>query len=167
MLPRIFSRFIRASFAIAFFIAVAPALHAQENRAALDAFMKQLREHDAAIEEFGKKNAGVRGGGLLVIRTAAERVKTIKTEGLPADLQAAFREYVERTQAVAAVFKEWPEKAEDVAAFLKRKTAENPNFITEGQKAGAPAMTALSEAIAKVAQVGRKYGLEGLAPMLQ
>jgi hypothetical protein len=167
MLSPTLTRFVRTSFLFALLIAITPALRAQENRAALDAFVKQMREHDAAIEELAAKDRKTPVGGLNVIRTASTRLQTIKTDGLPADLQAAFRDYVERTQAVAAVFKEWPTKAEDVQPFVKRKLAENPNFLVEGKQKNAPAMTALDEAVTKLAAVAKKYGLENFAELLQ
>lgn len=167
MLSQLLPALVRTTCAAALFVTVAPSLHAQENRAALDAFMKQMREHDAAIEELAAKNQGTAADGLTLIRTAAARTQTIKTEGLPADLQAAFREYAERTQAMADVFKDWPAKSEEVPAFIKRKTAENPNFLREQKKANEPAMTALTAAIDNLSAVAKKHGLEGLATLLQ
>lgn len=159
--------FLSLSLTVALFATAMPSLHAEEHRAALDAFMKQMREHDAAIEELAAKNRGTPGDGLTLLRTAAARMQTVKTDGLPDDLQTAFREYAARTQAVADVFKEWPVKAEEIPDFIKRKTAENPNFLSEGKKANQPAMTALRESIDNFAAVGKRYGLTGLAELLQ
>lgn len=129
--------------------------------------MKQMREFDAAAEQLSAKTLKMPGGGIVMIRTVAARVKTISTVGLPADLQAAFREYVDATQALVAVFKEWPEKPEDSAEFVRRKLAENPEFLRAGQKNNAPIMAAMGKAIGKLDEVGRKYGLEGLAELTQ
>jgi hypothetical protein len=41
-------------------------------------------------------------------------------------LQAAFREYLEASQALVAVFKGWPEKPEATGENVRRKLAENP-----------------------------------------
>lgn len=147
-------------------VSIAP-LAAQADPAALDAFMKTMRAHDIASEEFAAKARTMPGGGLLLIRTVATRVQAIKTDGLPADLRAAFREYADCAQAVSDVFKDWPEKAEDVPAFVRGKLAENPNFLKDGEAKNASAMKALNASIANLDKVGKTHGLVGLGDLLQ
>ena len=161
-------RRLRTSVLLASFTAVTVgALQAQEDRAALDSFMKQMREFDAAAEALSIKTQKMPGGGIVMVRTVAARVRMISTVGLPADLQVAFREYVDAAQALVAVFKEWPEKPEDTADYVRRKLAENPEFLREGQTKNAPVMAAMGKAIANLDEVGRKHGLEGLAALAQ
>jgi len=147
-------------------LATSASVNAQEDRAALDSFVKQMKEHDAFCEQLAATMMKTPGGGVVLFRTVATRVQAIPTAGLPTDLGEAFREYAACAQAVADVFKDFPEKPVDIVAYMRSKIAENPNFQREEEKKNAPVMVAMSKAIEKVDAAGRKHGLEGLAGLL-
>jgi hypothetical protein len=152
---------------VAVILAGSAPLHAQGDRAVLDSFLKQMKEHDAFCEQLAEKMLKTPGGGVVLFRTVGARVQTIPTAGLPADLEEAFRHYAACVQAVVAVFKDFPEKPEDIVVYMRRKTAENPNFRREEEQKNAHVMTAMNEAIGKVDAAGRKNGLVGLGDLLQ
>jgi hypothetical protein len=142
-------------------------VHAQEDRAAIDSFVKQMKEHDAFCEQLAATMMKTPGGGVVLFRTVSARVQNISTAGLPADLEAAFKEYATCAKAVVEVFKDFPEKPPEIVAYMRRKIAENPNFQREEEKRNAPTIVAFGQAIEKVEAAGRKHGIEGLAALLQ
>jgi hypothetical protein len=150
-----------------FVLAASAPLRAQADRAAIDSFLKQMKEHDAFCERLAEKMLKTPGGGVVLFRTVGARVQTIPTAGLPADLEAAMRHYAACVQAVVAVFKDFPEKPEDIVLYMRRKTAENPNFQREEEQKNAHVMKAMAEAIGKVDAAGLKHGLIGLGGLLQ
>jgi hypothetical protein len=135
--------------------------HAQDD-AALEAFKKEMLALEAYTKE---QEAAVKAnpmGGIAMIRNIVTKLKSVKTDGLPADLKAGYGEFVAIISKMGDLFNGWPEKAEDMQAFIVKKMGEDPKFMDAfGEK-----MVALEKemkpAIEKLDGLGKKYGFEGL-----
>src|SRR5688500_7562918 len=95
-------------------------LRAQDN-AALETFKKEMqgieaytKEQEAAIKENPM-------GGIAMIRNIVTKLKSVKTEGLPADLKEGYGEFVVIISKMGDLFVGWPEKADEMQAFIVKK----------------------------------------------
>ena len=129
--------------AIAVAFATITPLRADE---ALDGFKKQMTGLEAYVKE---QEAGLKTNpmaGIAMIRNIVTKLQAIKTDGLPADLQTGYTEFVTAISKMGDMFKGWPEKAEDMQAFIVKKIGEDPKYMDAfGEK-----MAALEKAMHEV-----------------
>ena len=112
--------------AIAVAFATITPLRADE---ALDGFKKQMTGLEAYVKE---QEAGLKTNpmaGIAMIRNIVTKLQAIKTDGLPADLQTGYTEFVTAISKMGDMFKGWPEKAEDMQAFIVKKIGEDPKYM--------------------------------------
>jgi hypothetical protein len=137
-------------------------LRAQEDKAALEVFKKEMQSIEAYTKE---QEAAIKEnpmGGIAMIRNIVTKLKGVKTEGLPADLKEGYGEFVVIISKMGDLFVGWPEKAEEMQAFIVKKMGDDPKFMdTFGEKMAALEKE-MEPAIKKLDGLGKKYGFEGL-----
>jgi hypothetical protein len=143
--------------AIAVAFATITPLRADE---ALDGFKKQMTGLEAYVKE---QEAGLKTNpmaGIAMIRNIVTKLQAIKTDGLPADLQTGYTEFVTAISKMGDMFKSWPEKAEDMQAFIVKKIGEDPKYMDAFGEKMAALEKAMQPAVAKLDELGKKYGLD-------
>ncbi|MCX6980029.1 MAG: hypothetical protein NTV08_04655 [Verrucomicrobia bacterium] len=143
--------------AIAVAFATITPLRADE---ALDGFKKQMTGLEAYVKE---QEAGLKTNpmaGIAMIRNIVTKLQAIKTDGLPADLQTGYTEFVTAISKMGDMFKGWPEKAEDMQAFIVKKIGEDPKYMDAFGEKMAALEKAMQPAVAKLDELGKKYGLD-------
>ena len=127
-------------------------LHANE---AVQTFKKDLANVGAFFEEAKPKNSAEK---LIIIRQACAKLKAVKTEGLPADLKAAYGDLVIVVGKAEEALKEFPEKAQEVSEVLQKKNADPAAKAEFGKKMQVLRLEAnpLTE---KFLEACKKYGL--------
>ncbi len=133
--------------------------------AALDGFKKEMAALEASVKQQEAALKENPMGGIAMIRDIVGKLKAIKTDGLPDDLKAGYTDFVTAISKMGDIFKDWPAKAEEMQAFIVKKLGEDPKFMESfGEK-----MQALEKeiqpAVAKLDELGKKYGLEGLGAL--
>lgn len=116
---------------------------------ALDAFKKAAVEINALIAE--GKAAGDPVAGLPKMKAAMEKMKAIKTEGLPADLKESFTAAMSGMGEMIALFKGMPADPAEIGPFMQ-KLMTDPKIAKLGETSKA--------ATAKFKEVAAKYGVE-------
>ena len=148
--------------AIAMAIAFIMPLRADE---ALDGFKKEMTGLEAYVKQ---QEAGLKENpmaGIAMIRNIVTKLRAIKTDGLPADLKGGYMEFVTAISKMGDMFTGWPEKAEDMQAFIVKKIGEDPKYMDKfGEKMSALEKD-MAPAVAKLDELGKKYGLEGLGAL--
>lgn len=116
---------------------------------ALDAFKKASVEINALIKE--GKAAGDPVSGLPKMQAAIEKMKAIKTDGLPADLKESFSGAREGMESMLSKFKDLPKDPAELGAFMQK-------LMTD--PATAKLMETGKAASEKFKEVATKYGIE-------
>ena len=100
-------------------------------------------------------------------RELFKRAAAVKTEGLPADLAAAFQEMNRVMQQADASMKDLPVAIEDSPSYLTKEKAKGAEAEAEVQARIAAFQTTLdtlqtegAAAAAKLKEAGAKYGIE-------
>ena len=134
----------------------------EKEKAALAAFGKEM----LAIEAFTKEQEALAKenpmAGISMIRKIVEKLREVKTDGLPTDLKAGFWEFTGVIGKMGDLFKGWPEKAEEMQAFVLKKVGENPKFMEDFGAQMAVIEKEMQPAIKKLDELGKKYGLDDL-----
>ncbi len=142
-------------------LACAAALPARAD-APLEGFKKELTAFNAFTKQQEGKTAENPMAGIAMIRNLVDRLKTVKTDGLPEDLKAGFSEFVATISKMSELLKDWPEKVEDIEPYVKKRLAEDPKFMETMEDKIAALDKEMQPAIQKLEELGKKYGLEGL-----
>ena len=148
--------------ALALAIAFIMPLRADE---ALDGFKKEMTGLEAYVKE---QEAGLKTNpmaGITMIRGIVGKLKGIKTDGLPADLKGGYTEFVTAISKMGDLFKGWPDKAEDMQAFIVKKIGEDPKYMDKFGENMAALEKEMQPAVAKLDELGKKYGLDGLGAL--
>ena len=133
-----------------------------DEAAALEGFKKEMSGIEAYTKEQEAALQGNPMAGIAMIRNIVAKVRLVKTEGLPADLKEGYSNFVGVLTKMGDLFAGWPEKAEDMQAFIVKKATEDPKFMDSfGEKMQAME-TEMAPVMAKLEELGKKYGLEGL-----
>ncbi len=138
------------------FISITP-LRADE---ALDGFKKEMTGLEAYVKE---QEAGLKTNpmaGIAMIRGIVGKLKTIKTDGLPADLKTGYMEFVIAISKMGDMFQGWPEKAEEMQAFIVKKIGEDPKYMDSFGAKMAALEKEMQPAVTKLDELGKKYGLD-------
>jgi hypothetical protein len=130
--------------------------------AALDAFKKDMEALEAYTKEQEAAAKTNPMAGIAMIRNIVAKLKAVKTEGLPADLKAGYGEFVAVIAKMGDLFAGWPDKAEDMQTFIVKKMGEDPKFMEVFGEKMAGLEKEMQPAIAKLSELGKKYGFEGL-----
>ena len=129
---------------------------------ALDGFKKEMATLEASIktQEAALKDNPM--GGIAMIRNIVTSLKTLKTDGLPADLKDGFSEFITAISKMGDIFKDWPEKPDEMQPYIIKKMGEDPKFMDAfGVKMEALGKE-MEPAVAKLDALGKKYGIEGM-----
>src|SRR5688572_1095906 len=114
-------------------------------KAALDAFKADVK----AIKDWTEKNQPDNpAAGMAMVAEMATKLKAVRTQGLPADLNAAFQKMLAVMDKVQAALKEMPTDATPPDASFQAKMEA---IDKEGDAAAEELKT-----------VGKKYGLDDL-----
>ncbi len=143
--------------AIAMAIAFIMPLRADE---ALDGFKKEMTGLEAYVKE---QEAGLKTNpmaGIAMIRGIVGKLKSIKTDGIPADLKTGYMEFVIAISKMGDLFQGWPEKPEEMQPFIVKKIGEDPKFMESFGAKMAGLEKDMQPAIAKLDDLGKKYGLD-------
>ncbi len=127
-------------------------------KAAIAAFEKAGKEMKAWMDEEEKKSGGAPGPGMIA--ALITKMKTLPTEGLPADLKAGFENLCGSIQKMGDLMKEFPAKQEDMQAFMQKKLAENPEFLKNFQAKMGEITKEGDAARSKMEELAKKYGME-------
>ena len=145
------------------FTAILPVSAQEADKAALDAFKKEMQ----AIETFSKEEeAKLKDnpmGGIAMIRGIVGKVQAVKTDGLPADLKTTYGDFSRVLGKMGEMFKEWPAKVEDIQAYVEKKAKEDPKFMEDFGSKMEALETEMNPITAKLDELGKKYGLEELS----
>lgn len=144
-------------------LALAPALPLRADASArLEKFKKELATFNAFSKEQECKAAENPMAGIAMIRNLVERLKDVKTEGLPEDLKSGFEQFVGTLSKMGDILKDWPEKVEDIEPYIQKRLAEDPKFMQAMEDRIAALDKEMQPAIQKLEELGKKYALEGL-----
>ena len=116
---------------------------------ALDAFKKAAVEINALVAE--GKAAPDPVSGLPKMKAALEKMKAIKTEGLPADLKESFTASMAGLDEMINLFKGMPADPAEIEPFMN-KLMTDPKIAKLGETSKA--------ATAKFKEIAAKYGIE-------
>lgn len=152
------TRILFAAFAL--LLSVILPLHA--NDAALKQFESEVDALDKYVTEQEEAMKDNPMGGLVLIRSVVEKIKLVKTDALPADLKEGWAGFAKAMGKFGDLFNGWPEKAADVEAFVAKKIEADPKFAEELETKIAAIDKELEPAIAKLDELGKKYGLENI-----
>lgn len=143
------------------FASIAP-LRADE---ALDGFKKEMASLEAYTKEQEAALKDNPMAGIAMIRNIVGKLKSVKTAGLPADLAAGYADFVGVISKMGDIFKDWPDKPEEMQAFILKKAGEDPKFMDSFGEKMAGLEKEMAPAVAKLDELGKKYGLDGLGAL--
>jgi hypothetical protein len=128
--------------------------------AAMDGFKAGMASIEAyiKIQEAALKTDPM--AGIAMIRGIVHRLQALKTDGLPADLKLGYTEFVVAMSKMGTLFEGWPEKSEAMKAFIGKKIGEDPKFMDKFSMKMAAIEKDTQPAVAKLDELGRKYGLD-------
>lgn len=129
---------------------------------ALDTFKKEMEGVEAYVKEQEAALQGNPMAGIAMIRNIIAKVRLVKTDGLPADLKAAYGDFVKVLAKMGDLFVGWPEKADEMQAFIVKKATEDPKFMESFGGKMEELEKEMGPVTAKLDELGKKYGLEGL-----
>jgi hypothetical protein len=132
----------------------------QGGQTAVAGFKKEMAALEAYVKE---QEAGLKTNpmaGIAMIRGIVSKLKAIKTDGLPADLQTGYTEFVAAISKMGDLFKGWPDKAEDMQRFIGKNLSEDPKYMDKFGEKMAALEKAMQPAVAKLDELGKKYGLD-------
>ena len=130
-----------------------------DEKAALAAFKAQA----VALKEWALKNEPDKtnpAAAIGMIGQMIEKLKGLKTDGLPADLKTAVNNMIAATGKMADVTKDFPKDQEGFMKFMTEKATADPTF---GQKFGEQ-MSAIGKEVETAGnalkEAGKKYGID-------
>jgi hypothetical protein len=127
-----------------------------KEQAAVENFKKEAEGLDAWMKEKQKTAAGNPMAGMAMIKELIVKMRSIKTDDLPADLKDAWTDFVSKIGKMEGLLSEM---GSDPAEMIKKATA-NPKFMeTFGERMKA-VETEVRPAAARLKEVGKKYGME-------
>jgi hypothetical protein len=132
----------------------------QGGQTAVAGFKKEMAALEAYVKE---QEAGLKTNpmaGIAMIRGIVSKLKAIKTDGLPADLNDGYTEFVAAISKMGGLFKGWPDKAEDMQRFIGKNLSEDPKYMDKFGEKMAALEKAMQPAVAKLDELGKKYGLD-------
>jgi hypothetical protein len=132
-----------------------------DQKAAIENFKKEAEGLDTWMNEKQKEMASNPLGGLTVMKELIAKMKNIKSDDLPADLKDAWTDFLAKLSKMDALF---AELGSDPADVMKRAVSDPQvmqNFATKAKALEAE----ITPAAQKLAEVGKKYGLEKIGQL--
>jgi hypothetical protein len=130
----------------------------RDEKTALEEFKKDVAALKAWSDEKEKTFAGNPMGPLAALGEMTAKCKTIKTDGLPADLKDAWTKNLAALEKMAAVMKDVPANPEEA-----QKKMADPAFQKDFGARMLPIQQEVMSASAKMDEMAKKYGFESFA----
>jgi hypothetical protein len=92
---------------------------------------------------------------MAMVKPMLAKMQAIKTDGLPADLKAAWADMKVKVAEMADIMKDMPDKKEEIMAWAQKKFTD-PAIAAKMQKMGDEGKAAGE----KLKEVGKKYNLD-------
>src|SRR3954470_14732608 len=121
-------RFLAAAGLAIATLCAAPALSFADEKAAIENFKTDIQALDTLKNEEEAKVKGDPAGGVGMIRHLVAKMRTVRTEGLPAELKNGYAELVTSIAKMEKVFEGWPETTAEFQSFVQKKATEDPEF---------------------------------------
>jgi len=116
-----------------------------------------------AIKEWSKKNepdANNPVAGMALIGQMVDKMKAMKTAGLPADLKAAHEKMVATMGKMADAIKDFPKDAEGFQKYMIEKATADPAFGTKFQAQMAELGKEAEASGEALKAAGKKYDID-------
>ncbi len=133
--------------------------------AALESFKAEIKSIKAFME--ANQNASDPTSGLTNLRELVKRAAAVSTEGLPADLSAAYQDMTSVMQRVQLTLDDLPVPVDKLDAYMKQEALKGQAAASEVAAKLTSFQTSMSglqkdgeTAAAKLKLVGAKYGVE-------
>lgn len=131
------------------------------------------RSEKTALEEFkadaikikqwqdtNKPDASDPMGGMAMIGQAAEKMKAVRTDGLPADLKDAYSKFLTAIGKMQDVIKDFPKDQAGFMKFMTEKAQADPEFGTKFQQKMETIGKEVETAGNHLKETGKKYGID-------
>lgn len=132
---------------------------AASEKDALEAFKKQAAE----IKDFADKNkpdGANPAAGMALIGQMVDKMKALKTDGLPADLKQAVADMNVALGKMNDVIKDLPKDAEGFQKAIMEKATKDPSFVQKFQGDMAKIGEEVKTAGEKLKEVSKKHGID-------
>jgi hypothetical protein len=127
-----------------------------DEQAAVENFKKEAEGLDGWMKEKQKAMGGNPMAGIAVMRELVAKLKSMKSEDLPADLKEAWTDFVNKISKMEALL---AEMGSDPAEMIKKATADPKFMQTFGERMKA-IEAEVRPAAQRLTEVGKKYGIE-------
>ena len=132
---------------------------ATSEKDALEAFKKQAAE----IKDFADKNkpdGANPAAGMALIGQMVDKMKALKTDGLPADLKQAVADMNVALGKMNDVIKDLPKDAEGFQKAIMEKATKDPAFVQKFQTDMAKIGEEVKTAGEKLKEASKKHGID-------
>jgi hypothetical protein len=158
-------RFLLSSFALLAICAAPMPLRAESEQAAIEKFKTDIKEVDAMKTEEEAKLKGNPAGGVGMVRRMVAKMRTVRTEGLPAELKSTYGDMVNAVAKMEKIFEGWPESPAEFQAFITQKATQDPQFAQNLQTQIQELQKELEPIVKKMDELGKKYRIEKLGQL--
>jgi Skp family chaperone for outer membrane proteins len=148
--------------ALALAIATLAPLHAATEKEAIAAFKSDIEKLDAEAKAKQAQQATDPAAGVAMVRQMCKRLRAVRTEGLPADLNAAYADLVSSLGKFEKVFEGFPETGAEFQTFLQTKVTTDPTFLQKFQTDLASVTGEIQPKVKTLDDLGKKYGIDNL-----